>query len=212
MAVCPVCEKRKGKRTCPAKGAKICAPCCGEHRERTISCPLDCTYLIQAHETERFELTEENYPFPDVKLDDRFLNGNAALIEACGQAFANAARENEGALDGDLRAAADSLIETYKTLSGGIYYESRPESAIAQRIAAAVREAIEEYRRAQTEAAGMTKTSDDDVVRALVFVARVAVTRDNSRPRGRAYLGFLVRQFSPPEETPDTGSPIIVPG
>jgi hypothetical protein len=45
MATCSYCQQRKGKRTCPALGAMICAPCCGRHRLQEIDCPSDCTYL-----------------------------------------------------------------------------------------------------------------------------------------------------------------------
>src|SRR5262249_16974412 len=41
---CPICEKRKGARFCPAKGEKICAICCGTEREVTIDCPVHCSY------------------------------------------------------------------------------------------------------------------------------------------------------------------------
>ncbi len=46
---CPICEKRKAARFCPAKGEKICAVCCGTEREVTIDCPSDCAYLLAAH-------------------------------------------------------------------------------------------------------------------------------------------------------------------
>ena len=35
---CPLCETRPPRRTCPAERANICAKCCGEGREETISC------------------------------------------------------------------------------------------------------------------------------------------------------------------------------
>src|SRR6185437_3901085 len=49
---CPICEKRKPKRFCPAKGEKICAICCGTYREVTIDCPVDCPHLIAARRYE----------------------------------------------------------------------------------------------------------------------------------------------------------------
>ena len=49
---CPICEKRKAERFCPAKGEKICAICCGTYREVTIDCPADCSHLIAAHRYE----------------------------------------------------------------------------------------------------------------------------------------------------------------
>jgi len=38
MSQCIVCGSRKGKRQCPAKGALICSPCCGE-----IRAPAPCS-------------------------------------------------------------------------------------------------------------------------------------------------------------------------
>src|SRR2546430_17653885 len=49
---CPICDRRKPARFCPAKGEKICAVCCGTEREVTIDCPSDCSYLIAAHRYE----------------------------------------------------------------------------------------------------------------------------------------------------------------
>jgi hypothetical protein len=44
-AKCAYCHASKGKRSCPALGGMICAPCCGEHRLTKINCPADCPYL-----------------------------------------------------------------------------------------------------------------------------------------------------------------------
>src|SRR5258708_460565 len=40
---CPICEKRKPERFCPAKAEKICAVCCGTGREVTFDCPPVCS-------------------------------------------------------------------------------------------------------------------------------------------------------------------------
>jgi hypothetical protein len=45
MAKCPKCERKKGKRFCPALDTMICATCCGTHRLQTIACPQDCEHL-----------------------------------------------------------------------------------------------------------------------------------------------------------------------
>ena len=42
---CVLCDRRKGKRYCPAKQRDICAQCCGEKRVIEVACPSDCTYL-----------------------------------------------------------------------------------------------------------------------------------------------------------------------
>ena len=44
-SACPLCETRKGRRACPAKGVFICSHCCGTKRMALIDCPADCVYL-----------------------------------------------------------------------------------------------------------------------------------------------------------------------
>jgi len=50
MSKCVYCQQKKGKRSCPALQGVICSGCCGEHRGRGISCPVDCPYFVN-HET-----------------------------------------------------------------------------------------------------------------------------------------------------------------
>jgi hypothetical protein len=47
MAKCVKCDKRKGKRNCPALGQSICSLCCGQLREKEIYCPPSCSFLAQ---------------------------------------------------------------------------------------------------------------------------------------------------------------------
>jgi len=47
MAKCVKCDKRKGKRHCPALGQSICSLCCGQLREKKIHCPTSCSFLAQ---------------------------------------------------------------------------------------------------------------------------------------------------------------------
>ena len=37
MATCTICDSRKGKRYCTARGEDICAPCCATEREVSIT-------------------------------------------------------------------------------------------------------------------------------------------------------------------------------
>jgi hypothetical protein len=50
MSLCSRCQKRKAKRKCPALRTKICSLCCGELREKNLSCPTICPYLNK-HQT-----------------------------------------------------------------------------------------------------------------------------------------------------------------
>jgi len=44
---CYLCGK-KGERRCPALDRWICSTCCGRERGRTLRCPPDCPYLLEA--------------------------------------------------------------------------------------------------------------------------------------------------------------------
>ncbi len=62
---------------------------------------------------------------------------------------------------------------------------------------------------------GYTQVRESDVLKALVFLLRVAYSRTSGRPKSRAYVDLLFAQFpekpsaiAAPEET---GSRIIVP-
>ncbi|ACK42185.1 MULTISPECIES: hypothetical protein [Dictyoglomus] len=48
MSRCISCNKKKGKRRCPALSGLICTECCGTKRLKEINCPPDCTYLKEA--------------------------------------------------------------------------------------------------------------------------------------------------------------------
>lgn len=43
---CDVCDQRKGKRACPARGgASICPQCCAQNRVKVFACPPSCPFL-----------------------------------------------------------------------------------------------------------------------------------------------------------------------
>jgi len=64
----------------------------------------------------------------------------------------------------------------------------------------------------ETEALGMRKTRDGDVLRLLVFFQHFELDQNNGRPRGRAFLNVL-RDFYPeaPGEEPHSPSPLVFP-
>src|SRR4051812_4524381 len=46
--VCPLCQRRKARRDCPALGRAICSVCCGTKRLAEINCPDTCVHLSAA--------------------------------------------------------------------------------------------------------------------------------------------------------------------
>jgi hypothetical protein len=73
---------------------------------------------------------------------------------------------------------------------------------------------VKEYREAEQKHVGYAQLRDSEVLRALVFLVRMAHGRTSGRPKSRAFVDFLLAQF--PEnvggvETPEAASSIIVP-
>jgi hypothetical protein len=211
---CPICQRRKGKRACPAKGEAICSQCCGREREVTIGCPFDCVYLQEARGREAGALRPDAAAYPDIRIERGFLEEHEDLVKAAAHATLLGTLGAPGTVDKDVREALDAQIQTQRTLEGGIYYETQPDSTFAKAVASALKEGVGEFRQRETEALGMTRTRDSDVVKALVFLLRMAQDRDNGRPKGRGFLHLLARQFDMEKQAPaaSTTGGLIVPG
>jgi len=215
---CAICEKHKEKRFCPAVHGRICPQCCGEQREVTLDCPSECVYLQQAREHEKPRPTEQLDQaalFPKVEIGDQFLYEQEHLILGLSYALAKSARANSSVRDSDLIAALTALARSYETLSNsGLVYETPIANLAHQAIAAEVQNMVKEYREAEQKHIGYSKLRDSDVFRALVFLLRMGMVRTSGRPKSRAFVDFLYRQFPEQESAlaaAGEGGRIIVP-
>jgi hypothetical protein len=215
---CAICEKRKEKRFCPAVHGRICSQCCGEQREVTLDCPSDCVYLQQAREHEKprsIEELDQAALFPKVEIGDQFLYEQEHLILGLSYALAKSARIDHGVRDVDLIAALSSLARNYETLANsGLHYETPVTNLTHQAIAAEVQKMVKEYREAEQKHMGYSKLRDSDVLRGLVFLLRMGMVRTSGRPKSRAFVDFLYRQFPEQESAvvgADEGSRIVMP-
>jgi hypothetical protein len=209
---CALCQVRRPKRFCAGVGGDICSLCCGEQREVSIACPLDCEYLQDARRHDKpVPLDVEKVPHRDIQVSERFLQENEELVVFLGQALSRAALETPGAADFDVRAALEALVRTYLTLQSGVYYETRPDNAVANRIYGAVQQGLGEFRRLETERTGLPKTREGDVLRVLVFFSRLELDRNNGRPKGRAFIALLQAFHAGPSAPADTASSLVLP-
>jgi hypothetical protein len=215
---CAICEKRKEKRFCPAVHGRICPQCCGEQREVTLDCPSECVYLQQAREHEKprpIEQLDQAALFPKVEIGEQFLYEQEHLVLGLNYALAKSARSNSSIRDLDLITALTTLARSYETLSNsGLVYESPITNLAHQAIAAELQKMVKEYREAEQKHIGHSKLRDSDVFRALVFLLRMGMVRTSGRPKSRAFVDFLYRQFPEQESalvTAGEGSRIIVP-
>lgn len=215
---CAICEKRKEKRFCPAVHGRICPQCCGEQREVTLDCPSECAYLQQAraHEKPRpIEELDEDALFPKIEISQQFLYEQEHLILGLSYALAKSAHANRAIRDSDLISVLSAMASSYETLAGsGLHYESPMTNMAHQAIAAEIQKMVKEYREAEQKHAGYSRLRDSDVLRALVFLLRMAMSRTSGRPKSRAFVDFLFQQFPERQSTiatADEGSRIIVP-
>lgn len=192
---CPICETRKPRRYCPGMRAEICSICCGEQREVTIDCPLDCPHLMEGRLHEKQPtLNPDTFPNQDVQLTDRFLREHEGVLFFGGMAVLHAALKTPGAIDFDVREALESLIRTYRTLESGLYFESLPQNPIAAAVHQSVQEQVATVRKKMAEK-GESSFRDVEFLAILVLLQRLELQHNNGRKRGRAFIDFLRSQF-----------------
>jgi hypothetical protein len=216
---CAICEIRKEKRFCPAVHGRICPQCCGQQREVTLDCPLDCPYLLQAREHEKPRSADQIDTaglFLQVEVSDQFLYEKEHLLMGLTYALAQAARADRSLHDQDLIAALTVLSNSYERIvNSGLHYEQPLTSDSQRRAAAEIENMVNEYREAEKKHAGYSSLRESDVLKALVFLLRLAHARTSGRPKSRAFVEFLLAQFAEKESALDAaqpaGSRIILP-
>jgi hypothetical protein len=216
---CVICQTRKEKRFCPAVHGRICPQCCGEQREVTLECPLDCPYLIQAREHEKPRSADQIDPaalFLQIEVSDQFMYQHEHLLMGLTYALAKAARGDRSLHDQDLIAALTMLAKSYeRRVNSGLHYEQPLTSDSQRRAANEVETMVREYREAEQKHMGYSSLRDSEVLNGLVFLVRLAHGRTSGRPKSRAFVEFLFAQF-PEKESPvlapqEAGSRIILP-
>ena len=216
---CAICEMRREKRFCPAVHGRICAQCCGEQRELTLDCPSGCPYLQQAREHEKPRSMDQFDPaslFLAVEIPDQFLYEREPLLMGLSLALAKGARRDRTMHDSDLIAALSALCTSYeRRVSSGLHYQQALTSIAQQTIASEVEAMLQQYREVERKHAGYSSLRDSDVLRALVFLVRMAYGRTSGRPKSRAFIDFLAAQFPERESAwvapQEAASRIIMP-
>jgi hypothetical protein len=210
---CPICEKRKPERFCPAKGEKICAVCCGTEREVSIDCPSDCSYLVAAHryENEHQRSLPADTPLLEEKIPQDTVYAHQQLMSALAFSIAKFCAVQPSATDPDVLAALQALAQTYKTLGSGIIYEKPPDAPLPRELYGALMALLTEIKKQQAERANSAAWKDSEVFFLLVFLYRMGLLRTNGRRRSRRFIEFLRAQFSQAPELKREESRIIVP-
>ena len=209
--LCKICGKRRAKRACPAVNGDICSLCCGTEREVSLNCPLKCEYLREAH------LHEKPLPVPDSQLMNRdivvteeFLRSHEELLLFCIYSLLQAGLRTSGALDTDIVAALETIIQTHRTLDSGLVYETRPDNTIAASVQRSFMASLQEYRKLKEEQEGLPPVRNSEILKVLVFLHSAGQHNQNGRPRGRMYLDLLRKMTPDSSRVEENASSIIV--
>jgi len=213
MVTCPICQKRKPGRFCPAKAEKICAVCCGTEREITIDCPSACAYLIAAHryENDHSRGLPADTPLLDVRINSDIIQVQGRFLSAIAFSIAKFCASQSSATDPDILAALRALADTYKTLIAGIVYEQPPVPLVQRELYDALSAFLTEAKQNSSQGPAFGPIKDSEIFQLLVFLFRMGLLRTNGRPRSRRFMEFLRGQFPGAHELQREPSRIIVP-
>lgn len=196
---CSLCQTRKEKRFCPALHERICTQCCGTEREQNIDCVADCTYLVQAREHEKPRAIEDLHDeelFREIPLDQRHFYDHEPLITGLLYGMAKLVMLHKDWTDRDVIHALTEVTKAAATRanSGLILQESTP-NPVQQVLHDDIQKMVAQYRQLEEQHLGYAKLKDSDVMRALVFLVRMAHSRTNGRRKSRAFVHSLQQQF-----------------
>lgn len=214
---CKICRERRPRRFCPGVRGDICSICCGQEREITVDCPLDCEYLLESRAHDGLpEPDPAQFPNLDIPVTEGFLRDHEPLLLYLANMLLRISLETPSAVDNDVREALDSLIRTYRTLQSGLVYESLPPNPIAAEIHERMQTAVADLRQRMSRGGTATRFRDAEVLGVLTFLQRLEIQHNNGRRKGRAFVDFLSRYFVRPTSGPNepaAGSPssLIIP-
>ncbi len=209
---CPICQKRKPGRFCPAKAEKICAVCCGTEREVTIDCPPDCGYLLAAHryEEQHPRSLAADTPLLEVRITSDTIHSHGQFLSAMAFTLARYCATQPAASDPDVIESIRALADTYKTLASGIVYEQPPTPNLQRELYDALSVYLTEAKQNPSHTS-FGPVKDSEILQLLVFLFRMGLLRTNGRPRSHRFIEFLRGQFPGIPELKREESRIIVP-
>lgn len=200
MSACPLCGRRKGRRFCPAKSARICSVCCGTKRRVEIHCPDDCVYLEGAHGAEWSGRETEK------KRDARRLmpavqslgETQVELFFLALQGVAAIRRRRPELTDALLAQAVTAVRRSLETRIRGVLYEHPPEDLRAVPLLTEVRGLFE----ARDERGEPVAPRDADVLAVLSALEKALATAAHDASGERTLLETIARVVRPASAAP----------
>jgi hypothetical protein len=153
-------------------------------------------------------VSEDLMSNPDIEVSEGFVRRQEELVLFSVYAILQAALRTPGAVDNDVLAALEALVQTHRTAESGLIYESRSENLVAAGLQRSFTASLEEYQKMKSEREPLSFPKSSDILRTLVFLHRLGQQNQNGRPRGRMFLDLL-RQMTP-ETVPEQASSSLI--
>jgi hypothetical protein len=150
-------------------------------------------------------------PFADARIPFEFAQSHSVLLMALISSIWEYARQHRQVVDTDAIAALQALAETYRTLSNGLYYEKPPDYLYRRELYQVLKAALEEFKEAETQRLGLATTRDSEIRDALTFLTQLGATRENGRPKGRAFLDLIRTQLGPEASAKPASNIVLLP-
>ena len=202
---CPLCDKRKGRRACPALGRDICTVCCGTKRLTEIVCPPDCGFLAaaQAHPPASIRKQQQRdfeFAMPIVHRLSETAYGLVLAFQDTIRRYRPTALPPLA--DQDVAEATRALAATLETAGRGIIFEHQAQSIPAQRLVTELRGTFAAM--ARTPSSTLERDAASGLRRIEEAARRAAGALGGSNV---AYLDFLARLpelSAPPSAAPNS--------
>ena len=212
---CAVCNQRKAKRPCPAKGSSICSLCCGEKRVLELNCPETCEYLKAGREHESAEFSRRLRSQDPARQEKsrRILTENQDAVAHLEYTIAQQRLLSRDLSDDDVAQAVHMLLDAYRTEDKGILYERNSDDLRVEPIRMELREVLESYRNPEgKEEKGIvdpkrTRLPLKNAIECLEFLQSMIEAFSKDRRSASSYVDFLAR-MTPKAES---GTSIIMP-
>jgi uncharacterized membrane protein YccC len=210
---CPLCNQRKGKRSCPAKSALICPQCCGEKRVLEIDCPESCEFLQTGRNHESHSQRMRHlYTSDPLKLEKRrrVYSNYQALVAHVETFLAEERRLSRDLSDKDTAEALDLLLATLRTEEKGILYERTSSDLRVDSLRRRLKEILDSHLNPPEGKGERMRVSQ--VIESLEVIRDVLASHMESGPSELSYVDFLARLMPRSDRAASSGSSIIIPG
>jgi hypothetical protein len=210
---CSLCNQRKGRRSCPAKQATICAQCCGEKRVLEIACPESCEYLKIGRSHEANQMGARHYrvdnPVEQAKRS-RILADFEPVIADLQTLIAIERKSSRDLADADVAEALNCLLKTLRTEDRGVIYETTATNLRADALRRQLGDLIESYR--YPEESDRQRIHLKDAIECLEVLQAVVASHMEAGSASLSFVDFLVRHLPQRADAGPSQPSIIVPG